>query len=270
MTPEKLEAARQILLDLPSGEDPRDALYAHWFHETSESEESYPDPLAYHAASLHTDLFDLGWTVSRTGLAGRASQVEVRKAGRTRIVAPPDVTPEDDRALAFAKGMRVAVNPYATQEANGFWHLFSPRWQEAMAPVPRRRVYFAVERAQETAFLRAAVQAMDPEAQFAMKILTGRAPAGRCDPCVFYLPEEMAVEDGWVVDLCDRVSPFLGEIAVPGARVLRDGVAEAPDLDDAESFGQKVCGALASVSPDDENWSAKARAQLLKIGAQVP
>lgn len=266
MTPEKLDAARRLLLALPDGADARDALYANWFHETGETEIIYPEGAAYHAASLHPRAFEPGWTVMRTGLPGRAAQVEAGRDGRVRVVAPPDVVPEAPRATAFAPGMAVRVNPLESAEINGFWHMFSAAWQDGAPPAPRRRLYFAVARERATAFIRAAAQAADPAETWSLKILTGRAPAGRCDPCVLYLPGAAPADAPWLGRFLDAVGPFLGPVSVPGASPLRDGVAEAPDLDDTESFGQRLCGALAAIPPDVPDWEKRARAGIERIG----
>ena len=267
MTPEKLEAARLLLLGLPEDANPSDALYAHWFHETGQRQLRYPLASAYHAASLHAAAFDTGWTVARTGLPGRAAQVEVTKGDRTRFVAPPDVTPVSERAVTFAPGMDVAVNPMETTVMNGFWHLFSPGWQEAPPPVPRKRFYFNTSRGEETAFIRAATQMLSAAETWSLKILCGEAPEGRCDPCVLYLPGGASATDPWIADLLDSVEPFLAPVAVPGAAPIREGVAEAPDTDDTKSFGQRLCGVLAAIPPDMPDWVEEARERLIAIGA---
>lgn len=267
MTPEKLESARELLLALPDDADPVEVLYLQWFHGMGEAEVAYPDAGAYRAASLHPDAFETSWRVTCTGLPGRAAQVEVGKDSRTRIVAPPDVAPEDPSATAFVIGMPVAVNPHENAEIGGFWHLFSPGWQEAPPPVPRRRLYFGVAPSQETAFVRAATQHADPGEIWSLKILTGSVREGRCDPCVIYLPGTTPTTAPWLTQLIDAVEPFLGPVTVPGTTLLRDGVAEAPDLDDVQSFGQRLCGVLAALPIDTPDWADEARARLASIGA---
>lgn len=267
MTPEKLESAREILLALPDDADPAEVLYLQWFHQVGKAEVTYPDAGACCSATLHPDSFETGWRVTGTGLPGHAAQIEVGNDARTRIVAPPNVAPEDPSATAFVIGMPVAVNPYASMEIGGFWHLLSPGWQDAPPPVPRRRLYFGVTRGQETAFLRAAAQHADPDETWSLKTLTGSTPEGRCDPCVVYLPGTTPTTAPWLTQLIDAVEPFLGPVTVPGTRRLRDGVAEAPDLDDEQSFGQRLCGVLAALPIGTQDWADEARARLARIGA---
>ena len=238
-----LKAARQSLRD---GNTTTAALYQRWFHEETERIELWPSAAAYQSAIADPTRFEQGWMVMAK-TADLAGSVLVQRNGRQRLVAPPEVVPEDPRRLALALDQNVLVDALACSETNGFWTVWSASWQ-ANAPENFLRLYFRVPPSRALTFAHSLVKHLPLYSVWAMKMLSGLHDAGRRDNAVMYVPVGTALESGWllcalraVADLCvGQIPPFV--------RLLYPGIGWAHDPGDGRSFGEAVSEAVASAA----------------------
>src|SRR5687767_2054322 len=103
--PELLEEARRLLHE--AGAD-ADMLYRRWFHRETGKRRDWPAPGAYRAAALDPKRFEGGWQVVAEA-NGAAGAVVVTRGGRERIVAPPEMAPDDPQCLAPGPGALLQV-----------------------------------------------------------------------------------------------------------------------------------------------------------------
>jgi hypothetical protein len=236
-----LEEARLLLVN---GDGDADILYRRWFHREIGAHTVWPDAAAYRAATIDPARFEAGWSVVASG-HGQAGAVVVMRGGRERLVAPPAMTPDDPRDLAPARGSSVRVDPLASGEAGGFWHMWSAGWQ---AQVPQRfqRIYCCVEpRRALDAAARVAAGA-PPRATWAMKALCGAHDAGRRDRVLLYLPFDTPLDSGWVARLLEEMRPACGQELPPFVEPMGTGLGWAPDPGGGRSFGQALSEAVVS------------------------
>jgi hypothetical protein len=227
-------------------------LYQRWFHEETGQVAGWPSRSAYHAAILDPRRFERGWMVVAP-VAGLAGGVMVQRGGRQRVVAPPEMLPENPHALAPGRGHTLRVDPVASGEADGFWHAWSAAWQ-VRPPERYVRLYCRVSPARAPAWAARLVRVLPRRSAWAFKLLCGRHEAGRRDTALLYVPARTPLASGWLADAVAEAA----RLAEPGAPApflipVETGVAWAPDPADGRSFGQALCDCViaAAVHADD-------------------
>ncbi len=252
---ETLERARQLLLRDGASAD----LYNHWFHETTGRAIVWPSAGAYRAAILHPDRFEPGWRVI-AAVAGAPGACVVMRGGRQRVVAPPEMIPEDARTLAPARGTALRVHPLTSSESGGFWHMWSAGWQAA-APERMERIYVRVgERRALDLAIRVARQS-PARSTWAMKALCGAHDSGRRDRALLYVAQGADIGAGWIANVVSAIEDTCDEGLPPFVEPIARGVGWAPDPGGGQSFGQAVCSAVVSAlahvdRPDDFSAAA--------------
>jgi hypothetical protein len=258
----ELLRARELLCD--AGID-ADGLYSRWFHLESGISTAWPSGAAYRAAILDSRRFERGWRAVRShGL--RAGGVVAMRGGRERVVAPPEMVPEDARFLMVERGVALRLDPLSSEVAAGFWHLWSLRWQQASAK-PALRFYLNV-RVGQSLDLAARVASLAPcRRPWALKVLSGTHDSGRRDRALLYLSSEADSKADWFVELLSAIAGYCEEGLPPFVERLRPGVGRAPDPADGRSFGQAICAALARAAQIAQDASSFEREALTAIGA---
>jgi hypothetical protein len=254
-----LEDARRLLLD---GVDAM-GLYRRWFHRETGSPTAWPESGAYRTAILDPARFETGWRVLEAA-ARPAGAVVALRGGRHRVVAPPEMVPDDARNLAPGRGSTVRVFPLASGEAGGFWHLWSAGWQVRM-PEQFVRLYCHVSPRRALDFAVLVATTAPPRPTWAMKALCGVHDSGRRDRALVYLPGDAALDTGWVARLiaelrtcCDGGMPPLVEPIAPG-------IGWAPDPGGGRSFGEAVSAAVASAADQASDRTRFAAAALAAV-----
>jgi hypothetical protein len=245
-------------------------LYRTWFHQETGRLLDWPQAGAYLAAVTRPEAFQDGWTVIDRG-AGAAGAVVAERAGRRRVVAPPQLLPADPRALHVTPGTRVRVHPLVGAESGGFWHLWSVGWQRR-APRRYRRIYLHVEPpgALEVVTRIAAAAPADPG--WAMKALCGSHTGGRRDGALLYLPWPTSLDTGWVAAVLRAVQPWCRPGLPPFVAPIAPGVGWAPDPGDGRSFGEAVCQAVADAAEQHREpapFAAAARQAVAELGEEA-
>lgn len=239
-----LEEARLLLREHQADSH---TLYQRWFHRQTGETLAWPSAGAYRAAMLDGARFENGWRVVRPA-PGLAGAVVAMRGGRERLVAPPEMAPQNPHDLAPGKGAALRVDPLAAGEAGGFWHVWSAGWQK-QAPADFYRVYCRLSPACALAFVRRVAQAAPPGVVWAMKALCGEHESGRRDGALLYLPLDVPLTTSWLADLLPAIAPdCVGELP-PFVQPLAPGIGHAPDPGGGRSFGQAVCDAIVSSAP---------------------
>ena len=107
-----LDAARRILNE--TGAD-ADVLYRRWFHRETGHSIEWPSAAQYLAATRDATRFEKGWRVLEAAPGIKGGVVAMR-GGRSRIVGPPEMTPDDARSLSLRRGALVSVDPLVTAQ----------------------------------------------------------------------------------------------------------------------------------------------------------
>ena len=252
-----LEEARLLLLD---GNPTTDRLYRFWFHRETGRQVLWPTESAYRAAILRPDRFENGWRVLQIADSPAGAVVAMR-GGRRRVVAPPEMFPDDPRCLAPNRGAVLRVHPLTSGESGGFWHIWSAGWQ-ASPPQRLQRFYFRAERGRALDLALRVVDTAPARQTWAFKIQCGRHDSGRRDGALLYLPVETAGSSEWVCDLIKRASELCQDDLPPFVNRVAPGIGHAPDPGGERSFGQALCAAIASVAStasDPEQFVAAAK-----------
>jgi hypothetical protein len=204
----------------------------------------WPSAGAYRAAIADPTRFEHGWVVlaKTDDLAG---SVLVQRDGQKRVVAPPELTPEDPRGLALAPGQFVRVDALASRESGGFWHVWSAPWQ-AHSPEQFERIYFRVLASKARTFARCLVKHLPPHPAWAMKILCGQHEAGRRDNSLLYVPAGTALQSGWLTPVLHAVGELCTGQLPPFVQPLHPGIGWAPDPGGGCSFGEAVSEIVAN------------------------
>jgi hypothetical protein len=253
-----IEAAR---IRVSNGADAA-TLYQQWFHEVTGIRVEWPSVAEYRAAIADAHRFERGWVVvsSVTGLAGG---VVVQRGGRQRMVAPPEVTPDDPRCLTLVRGSRVRVDPIATSESGGFWHAWSAVWQ-AQPPERFERFYFRVPPEQACLFALRLVRQLPRRPAWAMKVLCGTHDAGRRDNALLYLPAGATLKSIQLRQLISSMFDLCAGELPPFVHSLGFGFGWAPDPGGGRSFGEAVSHAVAQAA--DQSGDPVAFAQTVRAG----
>jgi hypothetical protein len=238
-----LEEARRLMLEV--GAD-TDVLYRRWFHQETGRTIAWPSDAAYRAAVLDPERFETGWRAVRRvdGLAGAVLAV---REGRERLVAPPEIAPNDVRCLAPDRGAALRVDPLASGQAGGFWHLWSAGWQAA-TPERLQRLYVHVAPHHSLDFAAQVAAKAPTRSAWAMKALCGTHDSGRRDCVVLYLPAGTDFESGWVARLLLAAEGICAAGLPPFVEPLGSGLGKAPDPGGGRSFGEALCAAVASAA----------------------
>lgn len=243
---EVIERARLLVLDGADG----DELYRRWFHDEREDVEDWPSEAAYRACLAAPERYEAGWQVVEA-VGGRAGAVRVRGERAERVVAPPEVVPEDATALHWAPGQQVRVDPVISDMVGGFFHLWSSPWQQS-PPATIRRIYLALAPASAATVLRRLAGCAPPDATWSAKALCGAHRGGRRDGALLYLPSDEPRTGGWVAGALAAVASGCAGGLAPFLVPLGPGIGWALDPGDGRSFGQAVSDALASVAAKAE------------------
>lgn len=237
-----LEDARRLLSERGADVD----LYHQWFHRTTGRFRQWPMAGAYRAAILDAERFEPGWRVLDTAPSPAGACVALR-GGHQRIVAPPELMPDDLHALTPRRGATLRVHPLTSAEAAGFWHVWSAGWQRS-APAQIGRVYFRVRDAHAIDLAVGVVAQAPPRAVWAMKALCGTHDDGRRDGALLYRPIDASLDDEWFVRVLDVAQPLCDDDLPPFVEPLRTGIGWAPDPGNDRSFGQAVSDAVATAA----------------------
>ena len=239
-------------------------LYNRWFHEATGEAQVWPSAGGYRTAVFDASRFERGWRIVATvGTAPGACLV--MRGGRERVVSPPEMIPEDPRALWLARGVAVRVPAVTCGESGGFWHLWSAGWRDA-APERVERFYFRVRVHEAAALARRLLDAAPSRAVWCMKLLCGTHDAGRRDHALLYVPAGSREGAGWVASLLAGAADVCDGTLPPFVAPLAHGIGWARDPGGNRSFGQAVCAAVASAAPYARDAGAFAQAARAAVG----
>lgn len=258
----RLDEALRLVRD--EGAD-ASALYRRWFHRETGALETWPHGGAYRAAILRPESFQSGWSVVGPA-AGPAGAVVARRGEHQRVVAPPELIPDDPRQLAPGPGASVRVQPLISAESGGFWHLWSVGWQ-AGPPDHYRRLYLHLTTAAVLDVVTLIVTTAPSRPVWAMKALCGTHRSGRRDGALLYLPVEMEITSSWVAHLVDGLRPHCVDGLPPFVDPVGPGTGWAPDPGGGRSFGEAVCAAVASAAGHTGDATAFVAAALAAVRA---
>lgn len=257
-----LDAARDAVAgwrpdggDLPSLDD---HLYARWYQDgrADGQIEIWPQMTHYVAATAPFMQVQDGWRLERVD----QGQLALRHDDGRHVAASWQSVAPLSPLLPLRPGAHVRRLAPLNARIDGFWHLWSDRWQTC-APDAVSRLYLPLEHGAEGDAARVLVANAPADRLWAAKFLCGPHPAGRRDPALIYLSAGDEGQD-WVMALLDRMAPLFSAGRVRLAR-LWHGAWLAADPGDGRSFGQAVCEVLAALPVEARDTPERFRAEAM-------
>lgn len=261
---EDIAAAEAALVHAPAETEARATfLYRCWFHAAPMAEDvsapvAWPTRAEYRATALPAVPLETGWRVAGPGGEGRLRIAHAD--GRGTEAGLIDIVLDNPLAVPLP-GAPLQRRRWIERDVGGFWHLWSEPW--AQSPPERiLRLYLPLARPAMLSAAATLVAALPPNAQWAMKFLSGPHMPGRRDAGLIYV-EKAGLDAPFLAAAVAALAPLLGGERLRLTRPWHGGWV-ADDPGDGRSFGEAVSQTLAALEPGPE-FAACAREALAPL-----